>query len=84
MPRDCVPRIRIWPLRRDYHSGVGGGGRSDWPAHVLANDVSTRIDRKPVREKRSIALVRHKWQLQGYVSASTITAFSEGLGSTLL
>ncbi len=39
----------FWPLRRDYHSGVqtsaGGGRRSDWPARVLANDVSTRIDR---------------------------------------
>ncbi len=39
----------FWPLRRDYHSGVligeGGRRRSDWPARVLANDVSTRIDR---------------------------------------
>ncbi len=36
-------------LRRDYHSGIliGAGGErcSDWPTHVLANDVSTRIDR---------------------------------------
>ncbi len=42
-------RIRLWPLRRDYHSGVligaGGRRRSDWSARVLANDVSTRIDR---------------------------------------
>ncbi len=42
-------RIRLWPLRRDYHSGIliGAGGRwlSDWPAHVLANDVSRKIDR---------------------------------------
>ncbi len=49
VPRGCVNRIRLWPLRRDYHSGVliGAGGRlrSDWSARVLANDVSTRIDR---------------------------------------
>ncbi len=25
--------------------GAGGERRSDWPARVLANDVSTRIDR---------------------------------------
>ncbi len=47
---------------RDYHSGIliGAGGRwlSDWPARVLANDVSTRIDRKPAREERSIARVQ--------------------------
>ncbi len=44
--RGCVNRIRLWPLRRDDNSGVliGAGGklRSDWPAHVLANDVSMR------------------------------------------
>ncbi len=49
VPRGCVNRIRLWPLRRDDHSGVliGAGGMwcSDWPARVLANDVSTRIDR---------------------------------------
>ncbi len=43
-----VNRIRLWPLKRDDHSGVligaGGTRRSDWPAGVLANDVSTRID----------------------------------------
>ncbi len=48
VPRGCVNRIRLWPLRRDDHSGVligaGGERRSDWPPHVLANDVSTRID----------------------------------------
>ncbi len=47
--RGCVNRIRLWPLRRDYHPGIligaGGRRRSDWPARVLANDVSTRIDR---------------------------------------
>ncbi len=46
--RPCV-RIRLWPLTRDYHSGVlidaGGRWRSDWSVRVLANDVSTRIDR---------------------------------------
>ncbi len=61
-------RIRLWPLRRDYHSGVligvGGRRRSDWSARVLINDVSTRIDRQPAREERSIALV------QGQVAAS--------------
>ncbi len=49
MPRGCVNRIRLWSLRRDDHSGVligaGGTRRSYWPAGVLANDVSTRIDR---------------------------------------
>ncbi len=52
-------RIRLWQLRRDDHSGVligaSGERRSDWPAHVLANGVSTRIDRQPAREDRSIA-----------------------------
>ncbi len=46
--RLCV-RIRLWPLRRDDHSGVlisaGGMRCSDWPARVLANVVSTRLDR---------------------------------------
>ncbi len=49
VPCDCVLRIRLWLLRRDDHSGVligaGGERRFDWPARVLANDVSTRIDR---------------------------------------
>ncbi len=49
MTRGCVNRICLWPLRRDDHSGVligaGGTRRSDWPACVLANEVSTRIDR---------------------------------------
>ncbi len=62
VPRGCVPRIRLWPLRRDYHSGVligaGGRRRSDWSARVLANDVSTRIDRQPAHEERSIARVQ--------------------------
>ncbi len=48
--RGCVNiRIRLWPLRRDDHSGVligaGEARRSDWPVRVLANDVSTRIGR---------------------------------------
>ncbi len=49
VPRGCVNRISLWPLRRDDHSGVligaGGRRRPDWPERVLANDVSTRIDR---------------------------------------
>ncbi len=44
---------------RDDHSGdlIGAGGerRSDWPAHVLANDVGARIDR--------LHACRHKWQI---------------------
>ncbi len=47
MPRGCVNRIRLWPLRRDYRSGVligaGGERRCDWPVHMLANDVSTLL-----------------------------------------
>ncbi len=43
-----VNSICLLPLRRDDHSGVlicaGETRRSDWPARVLANDVSTRID----------------------------------------
>ncbi len=49
VPRGCVIRIRLWPLRRNDHLGalIGAGGtrRSDWPARVLANGVSTIIDR---------------------------------------
>ncbi len=49
VPRGYINRIRLCPLRRDDHSGIligaGGTRRSDWPARVLANDVSTRIDR---------------------------------------
>ncbi len=49
LPRDCVYRIRLWPLRRDDHSGVligaAGTRRSHWPARALADDVSTMIDR---------------------------------------
>ncbi len=44
-----MSRIYLWPLRRNDHSGVligaGGTRRSDWPARVLANDVSMRINR---------------------------------------
>ncbi len=49
VPRGRVNRICLCPLRLDDHSGVliGADGmrRSDWPALVFANDVSTRIDR---------------------------------------
>ncbi len=55
-------RIRLGPLRRVDHSGVligaDGTRRSGWPARVLANDVSTRIDRQPACEERSIARVQ--------------------------
>ncbi len=48
MGHGYVNSIRLWSLRRDDHSGVligaGGARRADWPARVLANDVSTRID----------------------------------------
>ncbi len=49
VPPGCVNRIRLWSLRRDDHSGVLIGAsrtrRSNWPARVWADDVSTRIDR---------------------------------------
>ncbi len=67
VPRGCVNRIRLWPLRRDYRSGVligtSGEQRSDWPVHVLANDVSTRID-SPRAKSNRLHACRHKWQLQ--------------------
>ncbi len=73
MPRGCVNRFRLWPLRRDYHSGVLIGAvrrqRSDWSVRVLANDVSTRIDREPARKERSIARV--------YAQVAATTAISE-------
>ncbi len=60
--RGCVNRIRLWPLRRDDHSGAlrgaGATRRSDWAVSVLANDISTRINRYPAREERSIARVQ--------------------------
>ncbi len=44
--RGRVNRSRLWPLRRDDHSGVligaGGTRRSDWPARVKANFESAR------------------------------------------
>ncbi len=50
VPRGCVNRIRLWPLRRDDHSfvliGAGGERRYDWPAHAY--------------EKRSIARVQEQ------------------------
>ncbi len=68
MLHSCANRIRLWPLRRDDHSGVLIGAsetrRADWPSCVLANGVSTRIDRLPAREEQSIA------REQGQVAAS--------------
>ncbi len=66
VPRSCVNRIRIWPLRHDDHSailiGAGGRRRFDWPARMLANDVSRGIDQ--------LHASRDKWQL-----AATSTTF---------
>ncbi len=59
VPHGCMNRVCLWPLRHDDHScvliGAGGERRSDWPAHVLGNDVGTRIYRLPVREEPAIA-----------------------------
>ncbi len=59
VPRSCVYRICLWPLRRDVRSddliGAGRAQRSDWPTSVLANNVSTRIDR--------LHACRDMWQL---------------------
>ncbi len=53
-------RLGSGMLRLSDHSGVliGAGGErcSDWPAHVLANDVSRKIDR--------LHAIRQKWQPQ--------------------
>ncbi len=71
MPRGCVNRIRPWPLRRDDHSGIligaGGTRRSDWPARVLANGVSTKIDR--------LHACRDKWQLAATVALSPTSRY---------
>ncbi len=68
VPRGCVNKIRLWSLRRDDHSGVligaGGTRRSDWPARVLANDVSTRTDR--------LHACREKWQLDACATLKKI------------
>ncbi len=45
--RGCVNRIRLLSPRSDDHSGVligaGWTPRFDWPACVLADDISTRL-----------------------------------------
>ncbi len=73
VPRGCVNRMRLWPLRRDDHSGVliGAGGRRrfDWPARVLANDVSTRINR--------LQACRDKWQLAA-TSSPPLVSLADG------
>ncbi len=57
--RGCVNRIRLWPLRRDEHSGVLIGAaetwRFDWPARVWSNDISMKIDQ--------LHAYRDKWKL---------------------
>ncbi len=67
VPRGCVYRIRLWPLWPDDHSGVlivaGGTRRSDWPARVLANNVSKRIDRNLLAKSDRLHVCRDKWQL---------------------
>ncbi len=77
VPSGCVNRIRLWPLRRDDHSGVpiGAGGErcSDWPANVLANDVSTRIDR--------LHACRHKCQLATTRACSCMDTHVGGNGA---
>ncbi len=47
MPRSCENRIRLWPLRRDDHTGalIGASGtrRSDWlkrTRRLLAFDIT--------------------------------------------
>ncbi len=57
VPRGCANRICLW--RGDDSIvliGAGGARRSDWPADVLANDVSTIIDQYSARD-RSTACV---------------------------
>ncbi len=51
-------RIRLWPVRRDE------GRRSDWPAHVVANDAITRIDRSPRAKSDRLHVCRDKWQVK--------------------
>ncbi len=49
VPRSCVNRIRLWPLRRDDHSGVligpGVTQRSDWPARGSLDSPRAKSDR---------------------------------------
>ncbi len=58
-----VNRIRLWPLRRDEHSGVligaGGTRRFDWPVRVLTNDESVDI---PRAKSDQLHACRDKWQ----------------------
>ncbi len=64
-------RIRLWPPDKRSRVLIGAGGRrrSGWSARVLANDLSTRIDRQAAREERSIA------HSQGQVAASCYSLF---------
>ncbi len=63
-------RIRLWPLRRDDHSGVLIGAseeqRSDWPAHVLEHG-----NRLIARARRLIDCTR-----VGTTGSSLLQAFS--------
>ncbi len=75
VPRGCVNRIRLSLLLRDDHSailiGAGWRHRSDWPARVLANDVSTRIDR--------LHPCRDKWRLNTTLSSCLL--YERGVGA---
>ncbi len=65
--RDCVNRIRLWPLRRDDHSGVligaSGQRRSDWPARLLANDEARESIDSPRAKRDRLHVCKGKWQL---------------------
>ncbi len=56
MPRGCVPRIRIWPPKREERScfllGAGGIRRSDWPKCVWAVDVVVGAERQELKCSR--------------------------------
>ncbi len=59
-----VNRIRLLPLKRDDHPdvliGAGGTRRSDWPARVWVNDVSTRIHRSITRVEGQVAAICYR------------------------
>ncbi len=63
----CVIRIRLWPNRRDDHSGVligaGGTRRSGWPARVFSNDEARGSIDSPRTTSDRLHAARDKWQL---------------------
>ncbi len=76
MPRGCVYKIRLWPLRRDDHSGVligaCGTQRSDRPASVTKARES--IDSTRAKSDRLHAY-RDKWQIAATSSSSVKPLF---------